>query len=143
MQFRRWIAAAALAAASTFANAANAADSAEAGLSVHVLDQQTGMPATAVRVTLDARHDADGAWRTLSQAATDTDGRIRALLPAGQSLATGDYRVTFHTGDYFGAHKVPTFFPEVPVIFHVQDAKQHYHIPLLLSPFGFSTYRGS
>jgi 5-hydroxyisourate hydrolase len=140
MQFRRWISTAALAAASTFANAAIAA---EAGLSVHVLDQQTGMPAAAVRVTLDARADRDSAWRTVSQGTTDADGRIKALLPAGQSLATGDYRVTFHTGDYFGERQMPTFFPEVPIVFHVQDAKQHYHIPLLLSPFGFSTYRGS
>ncbi|WP_426395830.1 hydroxyisourate hydrolase [Ralstonia sp. R-29] len=135
MQFRRWISAAALAAASSLAGAA------EADLSVHVLDQQTGKPATAVRVTLDAR--ANGVWRTIAQGTTDDDGRIKALLPRGQALATGDYRVTFDTGAYFSKHNTPTFFPEVPVVFHVQDAAQHYHIPLLLSPFGFSTYRGS
>jgi 5-hydroxyisourate hydrolase len=129
-----------MAAASTFANVANAAG---AGLSVHVLDQQTGMPATAVRVTLDARNAADGAWHPISQGTTDADGRIKALLPDGQALATGDYRVTFDTGAYFSKHSTPAFFPEVPVVFHVRDAKQHYHIPLLLSPFGFSTYRGS
>ena len=135
MPFRHWISTIALAAASSLAVAA------EGGLSVHVLDQQTGTPAADMRVTLEAR--TGGAWNTIARGTTDADGRIKTLLKADQPLAAGDYRATFHTGDYFSAHHTATFFPEVPVVFHVQDAAQHYHIPLLLSPFGFSTYRGS
>lgn len=138
MRVRHGIMAAALATASSLASLANAA---EGQLSVHVLDQQTGIPAAAVRVTLDVREQ--DAWHTVAHGTTDADGRIKELLPAGQLLAAGDYRVTFHTADYFSAHRTPTFFPEVPVVFQVKDATQHYHIPLLLSPFGFSTYRGS
>ncbi|WP_439892585.1 hydroxyisourate hydrolase [Ralstonia sp. 25C] len=134
MSFRHCILAAALTASSSLAMA-------QGRLSVHVLDQQTGTPAAAVRVTLEAR--TDGAWRTIGSGTTDTDGRIKALETGAQPFTTGDYRVTFHTGDYYSARHTPTFFPEVPVVFHVQDAGQHYHIPLLLSPFGFSTYRGS
>jgi len=134
MFFRHRILAGALAAASSLAMA-------EGRLSVHVLDQQTGTPAAAVRVTLEAR--TDGAWRIIGSGTTDADGRIKALESTGQPFAAGDYRVTFHTGDYYSARHTPTFFPEVPVVFQVQDAAQHYHIPLLLSPFGFSTYRGS
>lgn len=135
MPFRHWIVAAALAASSSLAAAA------EKGLSVHVLDQQTGTPAAAMQVTLEAR--TGGAWHTISQGTTNDDGRIESLLPKGQTLAAGDYRMTFHTGEYFNAHKTRALFPEVPIVFHVQDPAQGYHIPLLLAPFGFSTYRGS
>lgn len=135
MPFRHWITAVALATASSLGVAA------DGRLSVHVLDQQTGTPAAEMRVTLDAR--TEGAWHTIARGMTDADGRIKTLLQADQPLAAGDYRVTFHTGDYFSANHTATFFPEVPVVFHVPDAAQHYHIPLLLSPFGFSTYRGS
>ncbi len=134
MFFRHWILVTTLAAASSLA-------AAQGRLSVHVLDQQTGTPAAAVRVTLEAL--TGGAWHIIGSGTTDTDGRIKALEPAGRPLSVGDYRVTFHTGDYYGSRHTATFFPEVPVVFHVGDGAQHYHIPLLLSPFGFSTYRGS
>ena len=70
-------------------------------------------------------------------------GRITALFPEGKALEKGNYRVTFKTGEWFAQHKTATFFPEVPVIFAVDGTVPHYHIPLLLSPFGFSTYRGN
>lgn len=135
MPFRHWIAAVALTVASSLAVAA------DGRLSVHVLDQQTGTPAAEMRVTLDAR--TEGARHTVAHGTTDADGSIKTLLQADQPLAAGDYRVIFRTGDDFRVHHTATFFPEVPVVFRVPDAAQHYHIPLLLSPFGFSTYRGS
>jgi 5-hydroxyisourate hydrolase len=74
---------------------------------------------------------------------TDADGRVRELLPTGTPLVAGTYRLTFETGVYFTGAGVEAFYPSVPVMFTVRDAKQHYHVPLLLSPYGYSTYRGS
>ena len=106
-----------------------------ATLSTHVLDAVTGQPAAAVTVILT---DADGT--TLATAATDADGRVKALT-AG--LGPGIYRLTFATGAYFAAREVTTFYPEVVIAFEVTDAQAHYHVPLLLSPYAYSTYRGS
>ena len=102
-----------------------------ATLSTHILDTSHGRPAAGVRVVLEAR---DGT--ALSEAATDDDGRVAAL---GGDLGPGDYVLRFETGGYLGAG---AFYPEVAVIFAV-GADEHYHVPLLLSPFGYSTYRGS
>lgn len=83
------------------------------------------------------------AWRQINSAKTNAQGRITAMFPAGQTFKAGDYRVVFKTGDYYRSVKQETFFPEIPVPFHVEKTDQHYHIPLLLSPFGYSTYRGN
>ena len=110
-------------------------------LSVHVLNLQDGLPSPGVNVTLEKQ---DGkSWNMLNSAATNEQGRIPGLYPDGQALEKGTYRVTFKTGEWFKAHKVASFFPEVPVIFEVDGTLSHYHIPLLLSPYGFSTYRGN
>ena len=102
-----------------------------ATLSTHVLDTSRGRPAARIAVTLETR---DGA--TLATGGTDDDGRVGSL---GGDLAAGDYRLRFDTGGYLG----PTgFYPEVTVTFTVGD-DEHYHVPLLLSPYGYSTYRGS
>jgi 5-hydroxyisourate hydrolase len=110
-------------------------------LSVHVLDLQNGQPTPGISVDLEQK-TATG-WRSLASGVTDAQGRIRELFPAGQPFVAGQYRVVFHTGAHYATVKQPTFFPEIPVLFKVEDATQHYHIPLLLSPYGYSTYRGN
>lgn len=111
------------------------------GLSTHVLDTSLGRPAAGVAVRLE-RREADR-WLELGRGETDADGRCRGLLPAGVSLQQARYRLTFATGDYFSARGVPAFYPHVSVVFEVREPQQHHHVPLLLSPFGYSTYRGS
>ena len=110
-------------------------------LSVHVLNLENGLPSPGINVTLE-KHVGQN-WQPLSQGVTNEQGRIGALFPAKQALEAGEYRVVFKTGEYFNKLGRDTFFPEIPVIFEVKNADQHYHIPLLLSPYGFSTYRGS
>jgi len=113
-------------------------------LSVHVLDLQTGQPSAGIRVDLE-RRGVSGNWQALGSGTTDEQGRIRALLPAAalNQWTAGDYRVVFRTGEFYARQQQPSFFPEIPVVFRVESATQHYHVPLLLSPFGFSTYRGN
>jgi 5-hydroxyisourate hydrolase len=121
---------------------ATAAASAPANpISVHVLDLQSGKPTAGVRVTLEAR--AGESWRELAAGVTDAQGRIAALYPEGKPVNTGDYRIVFQTGEHYARLKQATFFPRIPVEFTVDAPAQHYHIPLLLSPFGYSTYRGN
>ncbi len=103
-------------------------------LSTHVLDAVRGAPAAGVAVTLLAADDTPSAT-----AVTDSDGRIAGL---GESLGPGVYRVRFATAEYFAAQGVETFYPEVTIAFTVAE-ERHYHVPLLLSPFAYSTYRGS
>ena len=110
-------------------------------LSVHVLNLQDGLPSSEVKVSLEEQKN--GKWVQLSQATTNEQGRIPALYPESKKLEKGMYKVTFKTGDWFKAHKQKSFFPEVPVIFEVDGSVEHYHIPLLLSPYGYSTYRGN
>lgn len=111
------------------------------GLSTHVLDTSRGRPAAGVPVTLERRRG--GAWGELSQAVTDADGRVRSLLPAGEALAAGEYRLTFALADWFAAAGREAFYPEATIVFRVTRPDEHHHVPLLLAPFGYSTYRGS
>ena len=111
-------------------------------ITTHVLDTSRGRPAAGVPVILETYTDG-GDWQTLGRGATDADGRLRDLLPEGEAPAAGLYRLTFDTSAYFSAQGVGGFYPEVAVTFRVSDAAQHYHVPLLLSPYGYSTYRGS
>lgn len=110
-------------------------------LSVHVLNTQNGLPAAKVQVTLEQMKG--DTWVELNSAITNQQGRIAALYPDGKSLTQGTYRVTFETGDWFKQQGIQSFFPEVPVVFSVDGKLSHYHIPLLLSPFAYSTYRGN
>ncbi len=110
-------------------------------LSVHVLNLENGLPSPGVNVTLEKHVGKE--WQSMSQGVTNEQGRIGELFPAKQTLEAGEYRVVFKTGEYFKKVGRDTFFPEIPVIFEVKNVDQHYHIPLLLSPYGFSTYRGS
>lgn len=109
-------------------------------ITTHVLDTARGRPAAGVPITLALR-TADGSFAELGRGATDDDGRLRSLLAA--PLEAGVYRITFETAAYFAALGIKSFYPEVSVVFEIHDASQHYHVPLLLSPYGYSTYRGS
>jgi 5-hydroxyisourate hydrolase len=111
------------------------------GVSTHVLDLARGRPATGIVVRLDAR--AGAGWRELGRATTDSDGRVRTLLAPGAVLVTGVHRLTFELAPYFADRGVEAFYPEASVVFEVRDASSAHHVPLLLSPFGYSTYRGS
>lgn len=108
-----------------------------ASITTHVLDTARGRPAAGVAVRLE--HGGE----VLGRGETDADGRLRDLLPEGHRLEHGEYRLVFDTGAYFAARAVEGFYPNVSIDFLVRDAGQHHHVPLLLSPFGYSTYRGS
>jgi 5-hydroxyisourate hydrolase len=109
-------------------------------LSTHVLDATTGEPAVGVTVVLWRRPETSDTFIRVSSAATDEDGRVRDLDPEG--LDPGVYQLVFDTGAYFDGTDRDGFYPEVAITFVVADDR-HYHVPLLLSPFAFSTYRGS
>jgi 5-hydroxyisourate hydrolase len=111
-------------------------------ITTHVLDTSTGGPASAVAVALE-RRTASGGWETIADGITDSDGRIQNLLPSDVEFSAGDYRLTFETGRYFHMRNIACFFPTVTIAFLIADPRQHYHVPLLLSPFGYSTYRGT
>jgi 5-hydroxyisourate hydrolase len=110
-------------------------------ITTHVLDTALGRPAAGVAVRLE-RLGAGGEAETLARGITDDDGRIGTLLEPG-SLRVGPHRITFDTGAYFDATGQRGFYPEVSVVFVVEEPSAHHHVPLLLSPFGYSTYRGS
>jgi 5-hydroxyisourate hydrolase len=110
-------------------------------ITTHVLDISRGRPAAGVPIVLELRSGAD-AWQERGRGATDADGRLPDLLVG--PLEAGVYRLTFDTGAYFTAQGVEAFFyPLVTVVFEVRNSGQHHHVPLLLSPYGYSTYRGS
>jgi 5-hydroxyisourate hydrolase len=111
------------------------------GITTHVLDTSRGRPASGVHVLLEVREE--NGWREIGRAMTDGDGRVRQILPVGSALTTGTYRLTFGIESYFRTQGIETFYPEASIVFHVRDANLHHHVPLLLSPFGYSTYRGS
>jgi 5-hydroxyisourate hydrolase len=110
-------------------------------ISTHVLDTSRGHPAANVAVTLESV-DATGASRQIGQYTTDGDGRVRELISGG-ALGAGTYRLTFDTGAYARSLGLEAFYPSVVIVFVVADPTQHYHVPLLFSPYGYVTYRGS
>lgn len=110
-------------------------------LSVHILNQQTGLPSPDVTVTLEKQQSSG--WIKLASGKTDGDGRIKSIYPQEKDMAPGVYKVTFKTSDYFRSQKLDSFFPEIPVLFTVTRTNEKLHIPLLLSQYGYSTYKGS
>jgi 5-hydroxyisourate hydrolase len=110
-------------------------------ISTHVLDTSIGRPAAGVRVAL-ARQEG-GTWREVATATTDANGRIAEFPENGPAPSTGSYRLAFDVGGYFGGRQVDSFFTIVTVEFILRDSASHHHIPLLVSPYGYSTYRGS
>ena len=103
------------------------------GISTHILDTAKGVPACGVQVRLE--YASGGSWTEVARGVTDENGRIAQLL-SGDLLGAGTYRLTFFVSD-------DSFYPEITVQFRVRDPKSHYHVPLLLSPYGYTTYRGS
>lgn len=107
-------------------------------ITTHVLDSATGRPAAGVDVLLEGRKEQ---WVEVARGTTNDDGRIGDLGP--ETLPSGTYRITFDTGTYFARTNTQTFYPEVTITFVIDENEKHYHVPILLSPFAFSTYRGS
>jgi 5-hydroxyisourate hydrolase len=111
-------------------------------ITTHVLDIARGIPAAGVTVTLEMRQQ--GRWLPVARGSTDRDGRLMNLAGDDHPLQPGTYRLTFDTGTYQRDLGIPSpFFPEVKIVFNVDGAEEHLHVPLLVSPYGYSTYRGS
>ena len=111
-------------------------------ITTHVLDTSLGRPAAGIKVDLEAWEPANSSWVEVGSGTTDSDGRIGDLLQPGL-LRMGTYRISFGVDAYFRAQSVDSFYPVVRIEFSIGDEDQHYHVPLLLNPFGYSTYRGS
>jgi 5-hydroxyisourate hydrolase len=111
------------------------------GISTHILDTTLGRPAAGVPVALAFM--ASEVWSSLHEAVTDADGRCNHLLPQTQPLQPGIYRVHFETAAYYQRNHLEGLYPYVEIVFTVSDGQQHYHIPLLLTANGYTTYRGS
>ncbi|MEZ5029005.1 MAG: 2-oxo-4-hydroxy-4-carboxy-5-ureidoimidazoline decarboxylase [Ferruginibacter sp.] len=109
-------------------------------LTTHVLDTSIGKPGKNMSISLQM--PVNGNWQTIAQGITNADGRIGDLLPQQRNLSTGDYKLIFDTKNYFASQKIKSFYPEVEIQFSITDSS-HYHVPLLINPFGYSTYRGS
>ena len=114
------------------------------GLSTHILDTALGRPVSNIEIKLSQFRDnaAGGAWHQIGSARTDADGRCKTLL-GDNPLAAGDYKLDFDTQVYFYDQRIPTLYPYIQIVFTVTDPAQHYHIPLLLTANGYTTYRGS
>jgi 5-hydroxyisourate hydrolase len=111
-------------------------------ISTHILDIARGAPAGGVAVYLAAQN-TDESWTELSHAWTDEDGRVKPFFLVDQPVSSGTYKLVFDTEHYFTGLDIEYFYPQVTVVFRIDDSAQHYHIPLLISPYGYSTYRGS
>lgn len=109
-------------------------------ITTHILDTGKGKPATTVLVFLFKQNSEN--WILISKGFTDNDGRILDLLENNIVLEHGTYKMKFNTSEYFNRQQIKTFYPFVEIIFTI-DCNEHYHVPLLLNPFGYSTYRGS
>ncbi|KAG8437559.1 hypothetical protein GDO86_008317 [Hymenochirus boettgeri] len=111
-------------------------------LTTHVLNTAQGIPAKGLTITLFRNDAMQGKWIQLSRSVTDEDGRCPGLL-RGESLAAGTYQLRFDTGEYWKQINQETFYPYIEIVFTITDPKQKYHVPLLISPFSYTTYRGS
>ena len=109
-------------------------------VTTHVLDTSAGKPGKSISVRL--MQNVNNEWKSIAQGITNADGRVTDLLPAGKNLSAGNYKIVFETGTYYTAQNIKTFYPAVEIQFTIFD-DSHYHVPLLISPFGYSTYRGS
>jgi 5-hydroxyisourate hydrolase len=110
-------------------------------ITTHILDTTLGKPAQGVTIAL--YHQTGSDWREIALRTTNADGRIADLLPKDKILSAGIYKMYFETQAYFDGLGVATFYPFVEIVFQITGAGEHYHVPLLLNPFGYSTYRGS
>jgi 5-hydroxyisourate hydrolase len=111
-------------------------------ITTHILDTSLGRPAQGVKIALEYQ-DVIGVWKAIGQGETDNDGRLKTLLSDDSKFQTGTYRLNFDVGSYFAMQNKESFYTIISIVFVVCDVTQHYHVPLLLNPFGYSTYRGS
>lgn len=111
-------------------------------ITTHILDVASGIPGAGIAVVLERKTDADG-WQQIGEGTSDADGRVGDLLSSKEAFLAGHYRLIFDTDAYFAVRNPDGFFPQVTISFIVKNTLQHYHVPLLLSPFGYTTYRGS
>lgn len=112
------------------------------GISTHVLDVGRGRPAEGVPVLLEL-HGGTGGWHLVGKGRTDSDGRVGAFVQPPQRVQAGTYRLRFDTNQYFRSLRLSSLYPEITITFTIRDVGQSYHLPLLLSPFGYTTYQGS
>lgn len=112
------------------------------GISTHILDVARGKPAEGIAVALQKQRGDDD-WLPVGNGVTNADGRVASLLPAQVPLEAGTYRISFKVQEYVDRHHGKGFYPRVEIAFAVGNPSEHFHVPLLLSPFGYSTYRGS
>lgn len=110
-------------------------------LSSHILDINLGSPAPGVKITL-AKQDKNNEWKTIDEKVTDANGRVKDFLEENGRDNRGIYKLTYHVGPYFESQKQDTFYPFIEVVFEIKD-NNHYHVPITLSPYGYSTYRGN
>lgn len=110
-------------------------------ITTHVLDTAKGVPAKGIVISLESLQGER--WEKLARGETNNDGRLLNILPKSRVLEKGTYRLTFMVGDYFANLGLKSFYHEIPIVFKIDNPDQHYHVPLLLNPFGYSTYRGS
>lgn len=111
-------------------------------ITTHILNTSLGKPASFVDVWLDIENSA-GVFEQIGQGTTDSDGRVKTLLKSDHRLEVGNYRLRFAIGMYFKSLKTSCFYPTVEICFRIETPSEHFHVPLLINPFGYSTYRGS
>lgn len=111
-------------------------------ITTYILDTTSGRPGAGITAELERKTHSAG-WQQIARGVTDIDGRINDLLSPQDVFLPGHYRIIFETGPYFLLQGIECFFPQITVSFVVKDPMQHYHVPLLLSPFGYSAYRGA
>jgi 5-hydroxyisourate hydrolase len=110
-------------------------------ITTHVLDTSRGRPASGIEIVLQVRSGHD--WKELGKGLTDANGRCNTLMAENEIIESGTYRLLFGIGAYYHALHTETFYAEIPIVFELLHPEAHYHVPLLISPFGYSTYRGS
>jgi len=111
-------------------------------ITTYIVDTTSGRPGAGIPATLELRSHSVG-WEPIAEGITDPDGRINDFLSRNEAFLPGHYRLIFETGSYFLMQNIEYFFPQITVSFVVKDPMEHYHVSVLLSPFGYSTYRGS
>ena len=112
-------------------------------ITTHVLEISRGRAAQGVPVTLEVQSGPQGSWTLVKNAKTNGDGRIEDLMPKGTQATAGVYRLTFDVAAFYAATGTKTFYPSASIVFEISNPAEHHHVPLLLSPFGYSTYRGT
>jgi len=110
------------------------------GITTHIFDTSRGRPAAGIETTLET-HDPSGGWQLVGRGVSRADGRLETLTRTDRAPSPGVYRLVFDTGDYFATLSERTFYPRIVVVFEVVPGEAHYHLPVLISPYGYSTHR--